>query len=139
MIKRLSILLVFLLSSGAKADDSKVKQFYGWATSNDTGDPEWWYDSYESRSLCVERMEWALRTNVNYTEPFGCGYLGNNFYKVTARFVIDSFLNPIGFGCVFENLDPSSRQGKRKYGPALTGDCRKLDDLDTFETYFNNQ
>ena len=139
MMKYLAIFLVCLLSSGAKAEAEKEKQFYAWATHNETGDAEWWYTSYENRSLCMEGIEWDLRTSANYVKPFGCGYVGNNFYKVTARFLIDSFLNPIGFGCVFENLDPASRQDKRKYGPALKGDCRELGDLDTFETYFNNQ
>lgn len=93
----------------------------GFATNKKTEKIEWWLSSYSSHSECMKNMYWQVKNDeyqkMDYKEPFGCGYMSNNFLDAVVR--NELVAERKNFECLAESKNPEIEKMFAKYSPVL--------------------
>jgi hypothetical protein len=126
----MTVLLLSLLVSGCNPlEEANNSPWTGYATKKDGGRFEWWFVGGDNFRDCIEMMQWETsggRPNTAwYRPPLGCGYSGNNYWRVWMMNVWSG--NMKDFECISRSLDPASTKSGRRYGPVLKGSPHKTD------------
>jgi len=100
--------------------DSNPRPSHAYAWNKNDGRLEYWFTSFETRRDCIEATRDAVATTMQkvwYSEPVGCGYFGNNYWRVrlmNAPYSADH-------ECIVRNSEADAVNEGRIYGPALKG------------------
>lgn len=117
---KLSVASLFI-STLLGCDLSSSSPWNGFATNRETGKVEWWLSSYASHSECMKNMYWQVNNDANqkvyYKEPFGCGYMSNNFFDAVIRNELVG--EKQNFECLAESKNPQAEKILAKYSPVL--------------------
>lgn len=127
MKRLLVITIMFLLicvaglvvREGVITERSNAKPWRGYAWSKETQKLRWWFDTFESQRDCLNAMANAVSQppyNVWYSEPVGCGYHSNSYWRV---WMMDLVHGDRDFTCIWRSVEGD--QDNAGYSPLLKG------------------
>lgn len=94
-----AISIVLLAGAWGLLTDDLTEPWHGYRSNKLTRQVEWAPDtSSVTRRDCIEKLRVGLRGQLDYSEPIGCVFRGNNYLRVwlTNLFVDDPYVRCIG-------------------------------------------
>ena len=107
--------------------DSAPKPWMGYAWNAKEKRIEWFFSQFETYRDCQESMQNSIETPPNnqwYSNPIGCGYSGNDYYRVV---VMNAIFGGKELGCIARSLDPEIQKSGLGYGPILSKEIKRTD------------
>jgi hypothetical protein len=123
LLRLLWLLLIAKCLSGCDLfKDGNARPWHAYAWSKSKNSTEWWFTTFETYRDCVEATQDEVSTGPNkqwYSEPVGCGFSGNNYWRVWLMNWWYARSND--FECIARSSDAESAKAGRSYGPVLKG------------------
>jgi hypothetical protein len=117
--KSLVVLAMLSALSACAEGESKDAPWQGYATNKGSGNLEWFFSSYASRSDCEHGTRTTISSSPSYyREPSGCAYSGGNKFAVYA---INLYSMGSDMLCLARSTDLSARKDGTLYSPVLKG------------------
>jgi hypothetical protein len=121
LVTLLLIIAGYVYAHSEKEDNARPWHAYAWSKRGNRA--QWWFTSFETYRDCVEATRHEVSTGPNgawYSEPFGCGYYGNNYWRVRLmNWWYDAKSND--FECIARSSDAESAKSGMTYSPVLKG------------------
>jgi hypothetical protein len=115
--------LIALLAGGCDLlEDSNPRPWIGYAYDKGAGRFAWELDDWKTRRDCEEALLHIVETRPGTTRPVGCGYRGNNYWRVW-------FMNTVWGGsqiaCIARMTSEVETEGGMAYNLRLKGNAER--------------
>jgi hypothetical protein len=119
------LLLTLFLGGCDVLEDSNPRPWIGYAYNKDAGRFEWEWNDWKTKRDCVEAMLNIVETRPAMAKPIGCGYRGNNYWRV---WIINMLWGGSEIGCIAKMTSSVEAEAGMEYNVHLKGSTSRRGD-----------
>ena len=97
------------------------KPWSGYAWNPNAKRAEFWFYEFETKRDCIEIMRHAVADSKYYSEPIGCAYSGNNYWRVL---IMNTLFGGAQIMCIARTTSTGAGASGMVYSPVLQGGRR---------------